>query len=136
MKFEAQIYNSSHYHLLVKWFSARRFPRPDSRYLPPNGLVISCNGVPLVAGFLFCSDAKIAAIAHLVADPDSAQEPRRKALEILIGLLTNRAQDLGMGQVGCSTNLKSLGCRFENMGFQKLDENISTYRRNLCHSGV
>lgn len=132
MRFETQIYTPLEYKLLDAWGTARNFPTPDEKFLPRNGLLVLCDGKPVVMGFLFSTDANVAAIAHIMSDPESLKNVRREALDWLMDVLCMRALQLGFTQVNCSTNIPALGVKFEEFGFQKVDENVSHFRRFLC----
>ncbi len=124
-----------HFELIKSWFDKRKFPAPDPDLLPPTGCVIYMGEIPMCAGFLFKTDTPVAVIAHLIADPDTGKSDRSNAVDYLLITLQWAARDLGFKHVMCSSNLPQVCARFEKVGFLKGDENVTTYRRDLCHSG-
>ncbi len=136
MNFEARTYlRKNHYELIEAWFKARNFPAPDPELLPPVGCVVYSDSKPVCAGFLFETNTPCAVIAHLIADKSVDKGERSNALNFLIINLQWAARERGFKTVMCSSNIKPAKDRFEALGFEKGDENVTTYRRDLCHSG-
>ena len=100
-------------------------------YVTINNIDIVC-GDNKAMGFLYRTDTPLAMISNLVSDPASDQELRREAVQELVSDLMEIAKLQGYNQVSCATNIKSLGLRFEHLGFLKTDENVSHYRRAVC----
>lgn len=131
MNFDFKIYRPEHKEILDGWCRTRNIPLIRPEALPGNGLLISHDGKPIVIGFLFSSDTDVAVIAHIMSDPSSLKPARREAVEWLLEILGLRAVELGFKQLNIATNLKSLGERFEEFGFEKVDENVTLFRRTL-----
>ncbi len=133
MDMETLSYNpAKHLPLIQAWFAKRNFPAPDPELLPPTGGVVYLAGKPVCAGFLFKTDTPCAVIAHLVSDPDIEKNDRSNALDYLIITLQWAARDLGFKMVVCSSNLPQVCKRFEKLQFEKMDENVTHFRRFLC----
>ncbi len=134
MNFELVRYTEeSHRELLDAWFGARKFPTLDARFLPKVGAVIFAeNSRPICAGFLFQTDANTACIAHLVSDPGVEGPVRHEALDFLIMSLALVAGEEGFELLTCSANIPKVQKRFERLGFEKTDENVAHFRRELC----
>lgn len=129
--FRCDRYKPEDYLLLKSWFDARQFPAPDPEIIPGLGLIVS-GEKPIAAGFLFKTDGGVAIIAHLISDPASEKAERNEAVKHLLSVLSLMARDFGFKYVSCATNIKSLGVRFEEYGFEKTDENVNHYRREIC----
>lgn len=135
MNLEALSYiREKHFGFIEAWFKARNFPAPDPDHLPQNGCVVYAGPKPVCAGFLFQTNTPVAVMAHLIADKSVEKEERSRALDYLILHLQWAARDLGFRSVMCSSNIQPAKDRFERLGFEKGDENVTTYRRDLCQS--
>lgn len=119
------------YPLLKSWWEAREFPPANPRFMPPTGLMISSQGEPVCAGFLFKSDANAAIIGNIVSNPKATGEIRSLALDALLEALAGLAKSEGFGMVCCSTDLPRLMKRFEKHGFVNTDKAVSHFGRVL-----
>lgn len=118
---------------IKQWCDARNFPMPIRRFLPPTAVMVVVDGINVACGFLFRSDADIAVIAHLFSDPAAMKHVRQEAVTRVIEKLEEIAEFDGFGMVTCSTNIVSLGKRFEGMGFEATDEKVEHYRKFLTY---
>ena len=123
-----------HLPIITEWANKRNFPAPSKEFLPPTGILLSWQGKPIAAAFLFKTDANVACIAHLFSDPDADKDIRQEAVKVAIDFLTQSARYMGFKMVTMSTNIVSLGERIEKMNFEKTDENVSHFRRFICPS--
>lgn len=119
------------YPVLLEWWRARKFPAPDPELLPPTGIVVTHHESPIVAGFLFKTDAKIATIGALVSDPRSDIGKRSEATNYLLFLLLDHARKAGFKAITGATNLPRLMSRYELLGLVKTDEGVSHFGRIL-----
>jgi hypothetical protein len=134
MNFEAKAYvHDRHFGLVKSWFDARNFPSPDPDYLPKVGCVVYSAGRPVCAGFLFQTDAHIAVMSNLISDSTMDKQDRSNALDYLIFNLKEAAKFKGFKMLTCASNLPLLNERFKKFGFEKTDENVTHFRRFLCH---
>jgi hypothetical protein len=133
LNFDPRVFHSKeHFHLIQSWFRKRNFPCPELEFLPPTGCIVYAGTEPVACGFLFCTDARLAGIGHLVTNPEANKDVRQPALENCIRVLESLARIRGFGRVSISSNIEKLNARFEAMGFEKCDEDISIFRRFLC----
>lgn len=131
MNFEARKFEPEDVGVYQSWMKERNLPAPDVSLLPKHGLVMLFKGEAIAMGFLYCTDAMMASIGNFMSDPKSDKQARGEAVEIAVDILSNRAEELGYKQVNVATNIKSLMERFENLGFEKCEENVSHFRRFL-----
>lgn len=103
-------------------------------FLPPTGVVIESNGLPIAFGFLTKTDTPIAAIGDFVTDQMAGGEARDNALFLLIKSLENKAKESGYSAVCASTNHNGLMQRYVKMNYMKADTGLSLFSRLLCHS--
>lgn len=115
----------SHYPHMLLWWSERGFPSTPLWLLPPAGLVLELQGQPVCAGFLYGSDGGCSQITHLVSDKTVDYALRSEALDTLIMALHNLAHARGFRMVSGATNLPGLIQRYERLGFQTFDKNIT-----------
>ena len=71
----------------IKWYSHLKRARgdyPERQMLSDDGLIITYNGVKVVAGFLYVTNSNIAMIEFVIANPKAKRDIRKKALNILL----------------------------------------------------
>lgn len=71
---------------------------PTKELLPLNGCggVMICKGEePVMAGFLYLTNSKVAWLEWIVSNPDYREDDRKEALELLINTLENVAISQG-----------------------------------------
>lgn len=116
-----------HYSHLKHWWNELETPGHDPWFLPPTGVVVEHEEELICAGFLLKTDAKVATICALVANPKVDKLVRSSAIDLMIESLLKKAVECGFGMVSAATNLKRLQQRFEDFGFIKGDENVTHY---------
>lgn len=119
------------YPLLKSWWETRKFPPANPAFMPPTGILVSCEGEPICAGFLFKSDANAAILGNIVSSPTAMGDLRHRALDALLETLVAIAKGEGFGMVCCSTDLPRLMKRFEKHGFAQTDEAVHHFGRIL-----
>lgn len=128
----ALYYPSRHFKMIESWWESKNFPAPNPKFLPPTGYLIECENLPICAGFLFKTDAKIAIINHVVSTSvPMDKEIRSEALDLLIKTLIQKAERDGFLLVTASSNVERLNQRYEKLGFIKTDSNEDHYGRAL-----
>lgn len=121
-----------HFELIKSWFEKRKFPVPDPHLLPSVGVIAQFEGKPVACGFIFKTDSKLAMIGNLSSDPEASSEARNESLNSLLNILSDIAKNEGYLAVTCATNLPKLMDRFEGLGFENTDKEVSHFRRVLC----
>jgi hypothetical protein len=137
MNFIAMSYvEERHYDILNGWAVERKAKFPAPNELPKTGCVV-CNlkSEPLCAGFLFLTGTPNAVMANLMSDSKIDKVERSRALDYLIISIQWAARDLGVQYLMCSSNIDVVKDRFQKLGFEKGDENVTIYRRDLCQPG-
>lgn len=79
--------NESDYDLLSKWWNDWGWTPVEKDMLPANGtggLMIEKDGEPILAGFIFWTNAKWAILDYIVSDKTSSPRHRQHCLESLI----------------------------------------------------
>lgn len=132
MKFELFTYNKHDFSLIEGWWKARGFPPADPDLLPPTGFIVTGDSVPICAGFLFKTDAKIAILNHVVSTPTPMDsKDYSTALNHLIAKMIHEARECGFKILTAACNIERLGKRYEDHGFFKTDSDESHYGRVL-----
>ena len=97
MQLTSRVLTKEDYTTLVSWWKQHKEWQPVPRnMLPENGtggLMIERNGKPLVAGFLYLTNSKVAWTEWIVGDPN--QRGKKEATTLLIESLENIARDTG-----------------------------------------
>ena len=115
--------------LINGWRLARKLEEVRADFLPPTGVMVTSDGVPLCVGFLYKTDARSAVVGNVVADPLSDKEVRVKALMLLYTTLFDFAKEDGFLVIVCTTNIPALMKKYEALGMIKTDENMSSFGR-------
>lgn len=125
---------AEYYDIMKSWWHLRDKPAPDIHFLPPTSVMLWFGDLPLCAAFLFKTDANIAIINHVVSNPSIPgikKWVRSAAIDAMLKLLMERAKEDGFELLTASSNVHRLNVRYENLGFEKSDENETHYGRVL-----
>ncbi len=117
------------YPILAKFWADKGQPPVPENCLPPLGLVVEDEGVIYCGAFLLKSDTTIACIGYLSANPDLPKSVRSTAIDFLIPEMVRLAKENGYTMITAATRIDALKKRYERMGFQKTDENVTYYAR-------
>lgn len=132
MKFELFTYKPEDFSLIEGWWKARGFPPANPEFLPPTGFIVTGDSVPICAGFLFKTDAKIAILNHVVSSPTPIDPmDYNTAMNHLIAKMIHEARASGFKILSAACNIERLGKRYESNGFVKTDSDESHYGRDL-----
>lgn len=130
MIFTTRLLNkSSDLDLIEAWFAKRKHEGTPRKYLPPLGVMVLVDTVPVCAGFLYKTDGGMAAIGTLASDPELPGVMRDGGLDALITSLMAAAEESGFGMVTCATNLPKLQERFKRHDFFATDENVTCFSK-------
>lgn len=104
---------------------------PEDR-LPKNGIIVEDeDSTPLLAGFLYRTDAKVVFLAGLAANPDISELKRGKALKLFSEAVTGGAKAMGaeelIGWTGNSAVLKAS----LSQGADLVASNVGLWRKEL-----
>ena len=110
--------------VLCKWWKDWRWTPPTFDMLPGVGIIVSIDGEDICAGFLYKTDSKMAWIEYVISNFEyKDRENRKKAIEFLINVLSEFANDNGFKYLYTSLKSKSLIERYANCGFITGDSN-------------
>ncbi len=113
---------TSDYPMLCKWWSDNRFPIPPQEFLPRNGtdgILITKDGVPLCAGFIYETSSPVLAwIEYIVANFDVKDKVLRKESQnFLIETLIEICRQMGKKYIYTNVKHESLINTLRNCGF-------------------
>lgn len=94
--------NKKDYETICKWWKWWRWPELPRTALPNNGeggFMVEKNSIPIVSGFLYISNSKMAMLEWIVSSPDYREKDRQKAIELLINKVESFCKDLGVKHV-------------------------------------
>ena len=81
---------------IKKWWEAwPEWTSPADDFLPETGVVVENNGKPVIAGFIYLTNAKVALLEWIISDPEYRNKNRKQALELLITGAEQIIKDLG-----------------------------------------
>jgi N-acetylglutamate synthase-like GNAT family acetyltransferase len=124
---EVRALQESDWEMLVEWWKnwAEWGHNPSKEMLPLNGtggLMIEEDGKPIMAGFLYLTNSKLAWIEWIVSDPEHRSNGRAKALELLINSLEEVAKSTGVEVIFSVTKNNSLLNMHKKLGYQVDDK--------------
>lgn len=73
---------------LTKWWDAwPKWVNPPKDFLPDNGtggLMVEKNNIPIVAGFIYYTNSKVALLEWVISNPEYKDKDRKEAIELLL----------------------------------------------------
>lgn len=98
MELKVRALEESDWENMSSWWKWWRWPEVSKDTLPLNGcggLMVYKDETPIVAGFLYLSNSKVAWLDWIVSNPNYRQQDRKQALETLISSLEEVARQQG-----------------------------------------
>jgi len=100
------------YETISKWWKWWRWPIVPRDLLPNNGtggFMIEKNNIPIVCGFLYTSNSKLAWLEYIVSNPEYREDDRQDAIDSLITNIEEFSKSIGIKvlfSIGKSDSLK------------------------------
>lgn len=120
---------------LVKWWKDWRWTPPPVDFLPNNGLsgfMVCDEDYPVVAGFLYVTNSKVAWMEFIVSNMEYRhKEKRKEAIKLLIMSLEELARLQGMKYIYSSLKNEPLINAYEECGFMKGSGNSQEMIKNI-----
>ena len=66
------------------WKSWPKWEAPADDFLPETGVIVEHDNKPVVAGFIYLTNAKVALLEWIISDPEWKHEHRKTSIELLI----------------------------------------------------
>ena len=121
------------YDTLVKWWNQWEFGVVPKECLPPDGIVVEVDGVPVCAGGLYIGvGTQFAFMEWIVTDKQADKRQVHKALKLCIDALIDLAKSKDMKLVYTATKERELHKRYEKYhNFVLAETNVHTFLRDL-----
>ena len=121
------------YNYLVKWWGQYDFGTVPKQCLPPEGIIVEDNNIPICAGGLYsCTGTTFGFLEWIVADKFAPLKVTHKALNLCIQELLSLAKKNKIELVYSMTANKSLHKRYVKYHNMKLvEENVKTFVSDL-----
>jgi len=127
MELKVRALQESDWETLQEWWKWWRWPEMNRDLLPMNGLggLMICKGdIPVIAGFLYLSNSKVAWLDWIISNPEYKESDRKTALTLVIDSLEEVAKQQNYSIIISIARNKSLINIHKNLGYT-VDENPS-----------
>jgi len=122
------------YPILVKWWKDWEFGVVPQDCLPPDGIIVEEDGVPLCAGGLYIQPdkTKFAFMEWIVTDKQALPKQSHKSLRMCIDALIELAKDNGIKLIYTATKEEALHKRYVKFhNFIPAESNVKTFLLDL-----
>jgi len=118
---------------LVKWWNQHEFGVVPREVLPPDGIMVEHDGVPICAGGLYIgAGTEFAFMEWVVADKEANKRQLHTALRLCIDAIFELAKSKGMQLVFTTTSEGALQKRYIKYHGMELTENhVKTFLKDL-----
>jgi hypothetical protein len=126
-------YSEKDYMVIAPWWTAHGFPEVPITMLPKSGVVITDEGKPVAAAWLYMSNSNgVAMMEWVVTNPENTPKQSVSAIRCLVGAVREMAKNCGYSFILAAAKQPSLIRLFERGGFMKTDEGM-THLLMLTH---
>ena len=128
MEFNIRRLKDSDWETLVSWWN--KWPEwkvMPKEFFPDNGkggFIVEKNDKPIVAGFLYLTNSKVALLEWIISDPDYRENDRNNAIELLINGVENVCKSMNYKYVVSIGRNKGLINTHKNLNWH-VDEKSS-----------
>ena len=121
------------YDTLVKWWTQHEFGTVPKECLPPDGIIVENDGVPICAGGLYIGvGTQFAFMEWIVGDKTADKRQLHSALKLCIDSIMDMAKSKNMRLVFTVTAEQALQKRYTKYhGMELTENNVKTYLRDL-----
>ena len=121
------------YATLVKWWKQWEFGVVPKECLPPDGIIVEDNGLPICAGGLYIGEGtQFAFMEWIVTDKNADARRTHTALKMCIDRIMDLAKSKGIKLVYTATKEQALHKRYTKYHDMVLTEtNVKTFLRDL-----
>lgn len=121
MGFSVRYLNENDYDVLCGWWKSWRWTAPQRDFLPENGtggLMVSVDGVDVVAGFVYFTNSAICWSEFIISNFEyKDKEKRKEAMKILIHEINTIAVSKEFKYIYTVVKNKNLEAIYKEMGF-------------------
>ena len=124
------------YPYLVNWWKQHEFGIVPKKCLPPDGIIVEENNIPICAGGLYiCVNSNFSVMEWIVADKTASIKNIHKGLNLCITEIFKLAKKYNMELIYSMTANTSLHKRYTKYHIMKLVENnVKTFLMDLTKS--
>lgn len=127
MELKTRVLEESDWETLTSWWKSWRWPEMSKEILPMNGtggIMVYKDDVPIVSGFLYLTNSKVAWLDWIVSNPSYKETDRKEAIMLLINTLEEIGKNQGYNVIISITRSKSLINIHKELNYT-IDENPS-----------
>ena len=121
------------YAILVKWWNQWEFGIVPKECLPPDGIIVENEGIPICAGGLYvCDGTAFGLMEWIVTDKESLPKQTHKALKLCIDAIIQLGKDNGVKMICTCTKEAALHKRYTK--YHKMipaESNVKTFVLDL-----
>ena len=118
MKLNIRRLNKKDLSIAKQWWEAwPEWTAPADDFLPETGIVVEKNNKPLVIGFIYLTNAKVALLEWIISDPNYRGKDREQAIELLISGAENMIKHLKYKYVFSVCRHKKLIDKHKKLGW-------------------
>lgn len=125
------VHKEDYYDTLVKWWGEHNFPIIAYESLPTRIFVITKEEEDLYAVPVFDTDSNWCIIGFPTSNKRANKKNREGALEVLLEKLTGFMALEGKKIIMTTSSNPKLMETFERVGFNKAEENVNYYTKNI-----
>lgn len=123
MKFEWP----KHWEIVAPWWEGYDMLTLPKEALPPNGIIVYKQDVPVIAGWLYLTDSMWAIMEWIVGDPNLGKDTRRNGLDVLIPALIEVAKAFNKPIVFSSVSHPTLIEAYQRHGMMVNDRSMTNF---------
>ncbi len=116
------------FNTISQWWLDWGQPIPDPDYLPGDGTggyIATKNGVPVAAGYLYFTNARIAYVDFVISSKEYRDKDRNDIITKLIDYMVQHAISIGCKFVWATSAEKGIVDKVKNLKYSVLDEKHS-----------
>ncbi len=122
---------AKHYETICSWWKAHKWDAIPLDALSDDGIVITSDGQPVCACWLYRTNSSICWVEWYVANPTAPRKIRNICIDKMIEISTSLAQMLGFKSVFSSVKVGRFIKRLEENDFIKSDQEMTNLIRIL-----
>lgn len=130
---EVCIYSKEKHQVIVEaWLNDWKEAVNTINFLPPTGIIVYHDKLPVCVGFLTKTDSGIAIITNILSDKNADREIKNKCVDSLLFTLDGLAEVEKFKMICVATIIPSVIKRFQKMDYFIAKEQFTNLGRYLC----
>lgn len=120
-----------HYSAFLVWWFEMGMEGMDMEDLPPTGVVILKDDVPVAGGFLFVTDSPVGLIGSVGYDTEMSGEDITSALGTLLMGLIEKSKKAGLKNLTAMASDTAFVALCASMGFTEVDRSLTCLTKEI-----